>query len=79
MPSLTCKNKQNWADLSRIWITLGEGAEGPQWGTQNECEHGDKAEQLTLTLIFLCFQVWVPRPHLLDPGARGAESQGYHR
>lgn len=51
-------------------------------GPQNEGEHEAKMRQLEwLILIFisLCSQVWVPGPHLPDPGARGAESQGYHR
>lgn len=28
MPSLTYKNKQNWAKLSRVWISLGEVGRG---------------------------------------------------
>lgn len=51
-------------------------------GHQNEGEPGgnmSKPERLTPTLISLCSQVWVPGPHLPDPGARGAESQGHHR
>lgn len=54
---------------------------GLDWGTQNEGEHEanmSKLQQLILTFISLCSQVWVPRPHLPDPGARRAESQGYH-